>query len=231
MTSMTASSTPSCTNMHSFGGPARRTLRGLARALRSALLAACLLATPLLATIAPPAFAGEITAQKVELRWAEDKLQPVADFSVTLNPLVEQALTHGVPLYFTGEFSLIHHRWYWLNDVVSRNELTVKLSYNALTRQYRVSYGAIYQNFASLDDALHLLGHQAFDVFPADAIEKGVKYVLSVRMYLDLQQLPKPLQINALVNTDWEIDSGWRTWDLKLAAAPDKASQAPLVFN
>lgn len=220
---MTASSTPSCTSTRNLR-PAPRTgaLRRLARAVVAVLL---------LAGCVPGAFAGEIVAQKVELRVAEENYQPIADFSVILNPLVEQALTHGVPLYFTGEFSLIHHRWYWLNDVVSQNELTVRLSYNALTRQYRVSYGAIYQNFSSLDDALHLLGHQAFDPFPVDAIRSGVKYVLSVRMHLDLGQLPKPLQINALVNTDWEMDSGWRSWTINLDAPPDPARQPSLDFN
>jgi hypothetical protein len=223
MMSMTASSTPSCTSLHS--------LRSARRPGAVRLRARALLAVFLLAVISPAAAAGEITAQKVELRWAEDNFQPVADFSVILTPQVEQALTHGVPLYFTGEFSLIHHRWYWLNDVVSRSEQTVRLSYNALTRQYRVSYGAIYQNFNSLDDALHLLGHQAFDAFAAVALQPRVTYVLSVRMHLELGQLPKPLQINALVNTDWEMDSGWRAWNVNLPDPPDKSSQAPLVFN
>lgn len=201
-----------------------------AGALRAAI-AGVLLAGLMLAICGSRACAGEIAAPKVELRWADENFQPIADFSITLNPQVEQALTHGVPLYFTGEFSLIHHRWYWLNDVVAQSESTVKLSYNALTRQYRVSYGALYQNFNELGDALRLLGHQAFDPFPAASVRVGVNYVLSVRMHLDLAQLPKPLQINALVNTDWAMDSGWRSWNLGLASPPDHSRQTPLNFN
>lgn len=220
---MTAFSTPSCTSTRN-SAPARHTgaLRGLARALLAVVaLIGCVRA----------ASAGEIAAPRVELRWADANFQPVADFSITLNPQVEQALTHGVPLYFTGEFSLIHRRWYWLNDVVAQGESTVRLSYNALTRQYRVSYGALYQNFNDLADALRLLGHQAFDAFPAASVHPGVNYVLSVRMHLELGQLPKPLQINALVNTDWAMDSGWRSWNVKLASPPDPSRQTPLDFN
>jgi hypothetical protein len=204
-------------------------MRNSGSALR--ILVHSLITAVLLAACAPAAFAGGVGAEKAELRWAGENYQPVADFSVTLNPAVEQALTHGVPLYFIGEFTLIHHRWYWLNDVIAQDELTVKLSYNALTRQYRVSYGAIYQNFSSLEDALHLLGHQAFDPFPAGTVHPGVGYVLSVRMHLDLAQLPKPLQINALVNTDWEMDSGWRSWTLNLASPPDRSKDTPLEFE
>jgi Domain of unknown function (DUF4390) len=220
---MTASFTPSCTSARN-SGPVRG---GAAQRV----LARALLAILLLAGCVPAAVAGEIVAQRVELRGTDENLQPVADFSITLNPLVEQALTHGVPLYFTGEFSLIHHRWYWLNDVASQSETTVRLSYNALTRQYRVSYGAIYQNFNELGDALRLLGHQAFESFPAASLRAGVNYVLSARMHLELGQLPKPLQINALVNTDWEMDSGWRSWNLNLASAPDPSRPIQLDFK
>lgn len=223
MTSMTGSITRSCTSMRNASPrPAVPVLRRCARAL---------LVTLLLAMGVPVAFAGGIATDKVELRAAGQDYQPVADFSVTLNPVVEQALTHGVPLYFVGEFSLIHHRWYWLNDVVTQNALTLRLSYNALTQQYRVSYGAIYQNFSSLDEALHLLGHQAFDPFPMDSVRASVPYELSVRLHLDLSQLPKPLQINALVNNDWEMDSGWRRWKLELSDAPDAAKQNSLDFK
>jgi len=128
--------------------------------------------------------------------------------------VVEQALTHGVPLYFTSEFTLIHPRWYWLNEVVAQDEQTVRLSYNALTRQYRINYGSLFQNFGSLDDALHILGHQAFAQFHALLLKPGTSYVASVRMHLDLTQLPKPLQINALVNTDWSLDSDWYRWNV-----------------
>ncbi len=223
MTSMTASITLSCTN--------RRNADPVPRAGVPRRLALAVLAVLLLAVGAPAAFAGGIGVDRVELRWTEEALQPVADFSIALNPAVEQALTHGVPLYFTGEFTLIRRRWYWLNEVAVQNEVTIKLSYNALTRQYRVSYGALYENFNELDDALHLLGHQAFDAFPASSVHAGFKYVLSARMHLDLGQLPKPLQINALVNTDWEMDSGRRSWPLNAAALPDRSRQTPLELN
>lgn len=194
MTSMTAFIMPCCTSKRD----------GL-RVLFAALL--------LWAGISA-AHAGGIAVEKAELRLGGENYQPVADFAVTPNSVVEQALTHGIPLYFISEFTLIHHRWYWLNDVVAEDEQTVRLSYNALTRQYRITYGTLFQNFSSLDDALHTLGHQVFTPFQAASLKPGINYVASVRMHLDLTQLPKPLQINALVNTDWGLDSDWYRWNV-----------------
>jgi hypothetical protein len=163
---------------------------------------------------ASAAHAGGIAVDKAELRRGDGNYQAVADFVVTPNAVVEQALTHGVPLYFTSEFALIRHRWYWLNEVVAQDEQSIRLSYNALTRQYRISYGALFQNFTGLDEALHILSHQVFNQLPTASLKPGVNYVASVRMHLDLTQLPKPLQINALVNTDWGLDSDWYRWNV-----------------
>ena len=82
--------------------------------------------------------------------------------------MVEQALEQGVPLYFVSEFTLTRPRWYWLDEVVARSEQTTRLSYNALTRQYRITRGALFQNFASLDDALRIIGHQTAEPIPAE---------------------------------------------------------------
>jgi len=191
-----AFSTPFCTSMP----------KGLQLLFAAMLLVACI----------PAAHAGGIGVDKAELRRAGESYQPVADFTVTLNPVVEQALTHGVALYFTGEFTLVRHRWYWLDEVVTQDEQTVRLSYNALTRQYRITHGSLFQNFSNLDDALHTLGHQSFAQFGAQSLKPGTSYIASVRMRLDPSQLPKPLQINALVNTDWDMDSDWHRWEVNL---------------
>lgn len=189
--------------------------------LRSLCLALAVAAIP------ASALAGGIAVERAELRLAGSNYQPSANFTITLTPMVEQALTHGVPLYFVSEFTLVHERWYWLNDVAAQDEQVVRLSFNALTRQYRLNHGNLFQNFSSLDEALLSLGHLAFAQFPAQDLKPEVSYVASARMHLDLTQLPKPLQINALVNADWEMDSGWHQWSLTgspAAPEPEPAS-------
>ncbi len=153
---------------------------------------------------------------KADMRPGEEGYRAVADFGVALNSQVEQALTNGVPLYFVSEFSLVRPRWYWLNETVAHDERTIKLSYNALTRQYRLAYGTLFQNFGNLADALGVLSHQGFAPVASALLKPGIKYVASVRLHLDLTQLAKPLQINALVGSDWILDTDWYRWDVQV---------------
>lgn len=180
------------------------------------------IAALLLTALVSSADAAGISIAKAGLRRAEGYYQPVADFNVTASSIVQRALTHGVPLYFTCEFELVRKRWYWLNKVVVHDEQSIRISYNALTRQYRISHGTLYQNFSTLDEALRVLGHQVFQRIPASTLNSGENFIASVRMNLDFSQLPKPLQINALINTDWEMDSGRYRWDVN-TGQPDKS--------
>lgn len=111
------------------------------------------------------AYAEGIDVRKAEAHFSDDSYQLSADFDLRLKFVVEQALEQGVPLYFVSEFTLTHPRWYWLDEEVTRSEQTIKLSYNTLTRQYRITHGALFQNFVSLDNALHIIGHQSAPQF------------------------------------------------------------------
>jgi hypothetical protein len=141
-----------------------------------------------------------------------------ANFEVELTHTLEDALNRGLPLHFVVEFELIRPRWYTLylwNKSVLEFEQDYRLSYNALTRQYRLSQGALHQNFDTLNDALALMGHlRPHFLADADILDAGKVYEAAVRMRLDVSQLPKPFQINALASRDWNLASEWFRWTL-----------------
>ncbi len=141
-----------------------------------------------------------------------------AIFEVELTRTLEDALNKGLPLHFVVEFELIRPRWYTLylwNKSVLEFEQDYRLSYNALTRQYRLSMGALHQNFDTLNDALALMGRlRPRFLAGADMLDAGEDYEAAVRMRLDVTQLPKPLQINALASRDWNLASAWFRWTL-----------------
>lgn len=176
-------------------------MHSFARLIKLALLAACLLAGT--------ALAEGISVQRVEGRTGDGHYQMTADFDVSFNFVVEQALMRGVTLHFISEFSLSHPRWYWLDETVAQSEQTTRLSYNALTRQYRIAHGALFQNFSTLEDALAVVGHCVAAPVPLALLKKDSNYVLSARLSLDVSRLPKPLQVNALTGNEWNLDSGW----------------------
>ncbi len=166
------------------------------------------------------ALADGIVINKADTRRDEDGYRLTADFSVKLNPAIQEALSRGVPIYFVGEFTLTRSRWYWFDEQIFQSEQTVKLSYNELTQRYRISRGALLQNFSSLDEVLRILERQSSMAFPANYIKNEGQYLASARMRLDINQLPKLLQVNALTGKDWDLNSGWYSWAVRPLPAP-----------
>jgi hypothetical protein len=177
---------------------------------------------------ASAAVADGISISKAEARLTDEGYQLSADFDIQLSPLVETALKHGVTLYFVSELTINRSRWYWLDTDVAREEQTAKLSYNALTQQYRITHGALFQSFLDLKDALNVLGHQTAAPVPVALLDKqGGGYFSRLlkkgsdccsafaQMRLDVTQLPKPLQVNALTNEDWNLKSEPYRWIIK----------------
>jgi len=166
------------------------------------------------------AFGAVAHAEGIEVRNAalvagEDGYFLEADFEIALNPTLEEALNKGVPLYFLLEFEVIRPRWYWLNEKVLNNQQQYRLAYNALTRQYRLGLGSLFQNFGSLSETLDFLSRvRRRQVLELGTLSKGTTYVAGVRMRLDVSQLPKPFQLNALASRDWNFGSEWHRWSV-----------------
>lgn len=161
------------------------------------------------------AYAQGISVERAEVRVGDEGYQLSASHDISLTFVVQQALSRGIPLYFVSEFSVVRSRWYWLDEEVFRSEQVTKLSYNVLTRQYRISRGALYQNFASLEEVLNTLSRQSSTVIAKDTLDKGGDYIAATRLRLDITQLPRLLQVNALTGKDWTLDSDWYRWVLR----------------
>jgi hypothetical protein len=158
--------------------------------------------------------ADTIPARSAELRLEEDHYVLDADFDLALNATLEEAIGRGIPLYFVLEFDLWRPRLLWFDDLVASHSITYRLSYNALTRQYRLSSGgAFYQTLATLDEALRLISRvRGRGVVERTILFKGTRYEAAVRLRLDTTQLPKPFQISALTSRDWNLQSDWVRW-------------------
>ncbi len=160
-----------------------------------------------------PARADGIEVKKAAFVTAEDGNFLEADFEITLTHTLEEALNKGVPLYFTLEFELIRPRWYWLNEKLANARQQYRLSYNALTRQYRVGVGTLYQNFGALSEALSFMSRVRLrEIAEPGALAKGATYTAALRMRLDASQLPRPFQVSAVGSREWSISSDWHRW-------------------
>jgi hypothetical protein len=163
-----------------------------------------------------PARAEGIHVRDAVLAAADEAYYLEANFEISLNPTLEEALNKGVPLYFLLEFEIIRPRWYWLDDRVIGTQQQYRLAYNALTRQYRLGIGAFFQNFNDLNEALDFLSRvRRRHVLEIGMLSRGTVYAAAVRMRLDVSQLPKPFQLNALASRDWNLSSEWYRWSVK----------------
>lgn len=164
----------------------------------------------------PLAAAAEgIEVKTAAFRITEDGGVLEADFEITLNQTLEGALSKGVPLYFVLDFELNRPRWYWANEKVAASQQQYRLSYNALTRQYRIGVGNLYQNFTTLAEALGFMSRvRRREDIEAGILLKDASYAAAVRLRLDTTQLPKPFQLNTFGSRDWNLTSDWYRWTI-----------------
>jgi hypothetical protein len=180
---------------------------------RLSVLAAGLAAGALTAGFSRPARADVITVKSAEVRAEEDGYVLNAEFELALNPTLEEALQRGVPLYFILEFEISRPRWYWLDEKVLTNDVQYRITWNALTQQYRVSSGLFAQALYSLDEVERFLSRvTSRPIARSDQLQKGVRYDAALRLRLDVNQLPKPFQVNALTSREWSLQSDWMRW-------------------
>jgi hypothetical protein len=188
------------------GFPPRSTSALIARLGAAALLVAFSLVVPI-------ARADTIAVKSAEIRADEDAYVLNAEFDFALNPTLEEALQKGVPLYFALEFDLVRPRKYWFDEKVMAFSTQYRVSYNALTRQYRVASGLLGQTFDGLDEVERFLSRvTSRQIARADELSKGTRYEAAIRLRLDINQLPKPFQLSALGSREWSLQSDWHRW-------------------
>jgi hypothetical protein len=170
-----------------------------------------------------PAHADEIEVRDVALYSVDEGLALDADFAFELTPRLADVVANGVPLYFRVEFELTRRRWYWFDETAASTSVSLRLSYHALSRQYRLSTGALQQSFPTLEEALNVLKRvRNWLVVDRSARLGGADYDAAVRMRLDTTLLPKPFQLSALTRRDLHLESPWKRFIVRDPRVPKR---------
>jgi hypothetical protein len=185
----------------------------------------------LVSLAAPVAHADEVEVRSASLRPTEAGLVLDADFAFELTPRLADVVFNGVPLYFRVDFELTRPRWYWFDETTATGRLQLRLSYHALSRQYRLSTGLLQQNFASLEEALNVVKRiRNWLVVDRSVALSGGDYEAAVRMRHDASMLPKPFQLSALTGRELHLESPWYRFTvraLEQAPAPVESRELP----
>jgi len=159
--------------------------------------------------------AAEISVFKAER--AGDAILLTAAVKFELPAAVEDALIKGVAIIFVAEADVYRERWYWMNKKVVSVERHLRLAYQPLTRRWRLNVASggitnaalgmsLNQNFDTLADALSALQRQSrWKIAEASEIDLDQKNLIDFKFRLDVAQLPRPLQIGTLGQSDWSI--------------------------
>jgi len=175
-------------------------------------------------TLALPAGAAEISVMRAER--TPEGLVVSAQMQFDLPASVDEALQKGIPLFFVAEAALVRERWYWYDKDVARATRHLRLSYQPLTRRWRLLVSAtpignagvaLGQTFDTRDEALAAVQRIAnWKIAEAQDVEPDARQSVTLRFRLDVSQLPRPFQIGLVGQDDWTIVA---TRSLRLGAA------------
>lgn len=151
-----------------------------------------------------------IKLKSAEIERVDNEWLLNATFQIELTPGLEDAVQKGVVLYFQTEFELTRSRWYWFDEKPALAQRLIRLSYQPMTQQYRIASEGFTFSAKTMFEALQAVGSiGGWRVIDNNQIDFSKSYTAALRMTLDLSRLPKPFQVNALNNRDWNVTSEW----------------------
>ena len=154
-----------------------------------------------------------ISLRQLQFEQAEQSWVVNASYTIDLPADLSEAVKKGITFHFITELNVTRGRWYWFEEKPITAIKSIKLSYQPLTQVYRVSVGGLTLSATTLEEALLQIGAIAgWQVAEVAALDPSSDYDGAIRMRLDLSQLPKPFQINALNAREWNLSSGWSTF-------------------
>jgi hypothetical protein len=157
---------------------------------------------------APPGASLSVADVRAQIDEESSAIVLSGQVSVSLSPVLVQAIERGVTLSFLSEFSLVRPRWWWWDDEQLRVTRQASLTFHPVSRQFRVSVdGAKPQAFSDLTEALKAcLAVRGWRVLQPHQWPEGLEGRL--RLQLDPSALPKALQVTAIASEDWVLSSG-----------------------
>jgi hypothetical protein len=177
----------------------------------------CRLVVLMLLLLWPAAWAQAPVADVTELNVerTEDGILLSATVHFELPQAVDDALAKGIPMYFVAETAIYRDRWYWYDKRVAGASRHMRLAYQPLTRRWRLQVSpspisqsglVLGQAFDTREEALAAIQRvsrwRVAD--PAD-IDPDATHYVDFRFRLDVSQLPRPFQIGAVGQSDWNI--------------------------
>lgn len=159
----------------------------------------------------PPA--ADVTQLQVERTDEGVLLSATVQFE--LPHAVDDALAKGIPMFFVAEASVYRDRWYWYDKRVTLASRHMRLAYQPLTRRWRLQVSptpigqsglVLGQTFDTREEALAAIQRVSrWRIAEPGELDPEATHYVDFRFRLDVSQLPRPFQIGAVGQSDWNI--------------------------
>ncbi len=156
---------------------------------------------------AGPARGTEPELTQFELSRDEEGVYLSFAVSVELGRSPDEALMKSVPLFFVAEAQVFRERWYWRNRRVAQTSRVWKVVFQPLTSTYRVTTeGGLSQTYPTRAEAIAAVSRSTrWKVAETGHIEEGSRHYLEFEFRLDVNLLPRPMQIGVGGQPDWRL--------------------------
>lgn len=129
-----------------------------------------------------------------------------------------QAIENGVALTIQYQFTVTRQRKFWTDKIIAKRIQNIQLQYQSLSRRYVVhNLNTDEQtSYATLFSALRQIGQiRDFSIMAAAEIDPDERHYISMRVVLNRENLPGPLQVLIFWRGDFSLESEWYRWSLK----------------
>ena len=137
-----------------------------------------------------------------------------ADFDLSFNDDLEEAIRKGIPINFIIEFELKKPRKYWFDEEVAKKTKEILLTYHALSKQFILSESEnhliAFDNLTQAKNELKRIKN--WRIFDKSQIDDTDKYSAYLQVKLDQTKLPKQLQADITSNQEWQLASKQFQW-------------------
>jgi hypothetical protein len=161
----------------------------------------------------------QVEVSELRLERSEGALLLQSTLRLDLSNAVEEALQKGMPLYFVTEAELVRDRWYWYDKKVNTIARHYRLAYQPLTRMWRLNVSrepigvvglasSLSQTFETLPEALTAIRRTVnWKLTDVSELGSDEKYTLIFKFRLDVSQLPRPFQMMAGSQSEWNLST------------------------
>lgn len=139
----------------------------------------------------------------------------LAQPDLMLHPSVVMALEKGLAVTFVHQVEIKRYRWYWKDKKVAYKERWVRVQYQPLAREWRLTFAddkqalsghALHQSVAHMQAALALVARLSdWNVASLSQINKEKKLIIQHRFALDMEAMGRIFQIG-MGNSDWSYE-------------------------